>query len=183
VETAVFMDRDGTLMVDVGYCSSADEVHLLPGVKENLHRLKAQGLKLVIVTNQSGIGRGYFAEADFWIVQRKFEEKIGPGVIDATYFCPDRPEEPTERRKPAPGMLLEAARDLSVDLKSSFMIGDQSSDVEAGIRAGVKAAILIHPDGTRSTPQSGAAFVAPDFAETTKFILEQLSPNAGPKMR
>jgi D-glycero-D-manno-heptose 1,7-bisphosphate phosphatase len=171
---AVFMDRDGTLIVDVGYCSHADQVRLLPRVKENLHRLKARGLKLVIITNQSGIGRGYFAEADFWSVQKKLEEKIGPGVIDATYFCPDRPGEDSVRRKPAPGMLLEAARDLGIDLPRSFMVGDQCSDVEAGIRAGVKASILIRAPGTGVAAKSGAALVAADFSETTDFILERL---------
>jgi D-glycero-D-manno-heptose 1,7-bisphosphate phosphatase len=173
MEEAVFMDRDGTLIVDVGYCSHPDQVHLLPGVKENLHRLKARGLKLVIITNQSGIGRGYFAEADFWTVQKKLEEKIGPGVIDATYFCPDRPGEFSERRKPAPGMLLEAARDLDIDLQRSFMVGDQYTDVEAGIRAGVKASILIQAQGTGVAAKSGAALVA-DFAEMTNFVLEHL---------
>lgn len=161
-------------MVDVGYCSNADQVQLLSGVKENLRRLKTLGLKLVIVTNQSGIGRGYFTETDFWIVQKKLEEKIGPGVVDATYFCPDRPEKPSARRKPAPGMLLEAARDLGIDLKSSFMVGDQGSDVEAGIRAGVKASILIQAEGAGVAPRPGVALTAMDFAEATRFILEHL---------
>lgn len=161
-------------MADVGYCASADQVQLLPGVKENLHRLKAHGLKLVIITNQSGIGRGYFAEPEFWIVQKKLEEKIGPGVIDATYFCPDRPEEISKRRKPAPGMLFEAARELGIDLQNSFMVGDQSSDIEAGTRAGVRASILIQAAGTSFAPKASAALVAKDFAETTRLILERL---------
>jgi D-glycero-D-manno-heptose 1,7-bisphosphate phosphatase len=167
-QKAIFLDRDGTLMKDVGYCSNPGDVEILAGVSELLPKLKEAGFRLVIVTNQSGIGRGYFAEEDFWSVQRELEKQIGPGVIDATYFCADVPKNASERRKPNPGMLLEAAKELGLDLELSYMVGDQMSDAEAGIRAGVRGTILF---GAHSSMNSGATLVAKDFREVVKFIL------------
>jgi D-glycero-D-manno-heptose 1,7-bisphosphate phosphatase len=170
-QKAIFLDRDGTLIKDVGYCSRPAEVELLEGVNELLPRLKDLGFKLVIVTNQSGIGRGYFTEKDFWAVQHELEKQLGEGVIDATYFCPDTPQQESSRRKPNPGMLLEAATDLDVDLDQSYMVGDKASDAEAGIRAGVRATILFDANAPRGTAESGATLVAKDFFEVVEFIL------------
>jgi D-glycero-D-manno-heptose 1,7-bisphosphate phosphatase len=171
VERAIFLDRDGTLIRDVGYCSKASDVELLEGVSKLLPKLKAAGFKLVIVTNQSGIGRGYFTEEDFWSVQHELEKQLGPGVIDATYFCADTPQNETERRKPNPGMLLEAARELGIDLERSYMVGDKVSDIKAGVRAGVRATILYGSDDGPSPTESDATFVAKNFNEVAEFIL------------
>ncbi|MBV8142361.1 MAG: HAD family hydrolase [Verrucomicrobia bacterium] len=170
-QKAIFLDRDGTLMRDVGYCCKPAEVQLLEGVGRLLPELKKAGYKIVIVTNQSGIGRGYFTEEDFWSVQRELEKQLGAGVIDATYFCADTPTNETERRKPNPGMLLEAARELSLDLEQSYMVGDKVSDTQAGIRAGVKATILFGAGAAVGTMESGATLVAKDFQEVVEFIL------------
>jgi D-glycero-D-manno-heptose 1,7-bisphosphate phosphatase len=170
-EKAVFLDRDGTLIRDVGYCAKAEDVELLEGVSELLPKLKAAGFKLVIVTNQSGIGRGYFTEGDFWSVQQELESQLGPDVIDATYFCADTPQNGTERRKPNPGMLLEAAKDLGIDLQQSYMVGDKVSDTEAGIRAGVRASVLCTSEVQPGPKESGTAFVAKNFNEVVDFIL------------
>ena len=168
---AVFLDRDGTLIVDVGYCEDPAQVKLLEGVSEFLPALKKAGFLLVIITNQSGIGRGLFPEAKFWAVQEELLRQLGSGVIDATYFCADTPEKATPRRKPAPGMILEAAADLGIDLKQSYMVGDKDSDVEAGIQAGVRASILVAPVLRAGTLFSGANLVARDFREVADFIL------------
>jgi D-glycero-D-manno-heptose 1,7-bisphosphate phosphatase len=165
---AVFLDRDGTLIIDTGYCSDPSEVKLIDGVQESLRRLKQAGFKLVIVTNQSGIGRGYFGEREFWAVQKELERRAGGGLIDATYFCPDTPENAGERRKPNPGMLLEG-----IDLPESYMIGDKVTDIEAGIRAGVKAAILVSSAALESLSASGATFVVRDLLEAAEIILEK----------
>jgi D-glycero-D-manno-heptose 1,7-bisphosphate phosphatase len=164
---AVFLDRDGTLIDNVPYCSDPAKVEILPGVAQSLRKLRELGFKLVIVTNQSGIGRGYFEEQTFWKVHAAFEEQVGSGVIDATYFCADHPDNATERRKPGPGMLIEAAHDLGLDLPSCFMIGDSESDVEAGIRAGVKAAILI---ATRKEKPREKVWMAKDFPEAVELV-------------
>ena len=170
-QKAIFLDRDGTLMKDVGYCSRPAEVELLQGVNELLPRLKSAGFKLVIVTNQSGIGRGYFTEDDFWAVQQELQKQLGTGVIDATYFCAATPQQGSERRKPNPGMLLEAATDLDIDLDQSYMVGDKASDAEAGIRAGVRATILFGTNAASGAMESGATLVAKDFGEVVEFIL------------
>ena len=170
-QKAIFLDRDGTLMKDVGYCSDPDDVELMEGVGRLLPKLKEAGFKLVIVTNQSGIGRGYFTEEDFWSVQNELEKQLGPAVIDAIYFCADTPQSESARRKPNPGMLLEAARELSIDLRQSYMVGDKASDAEAGIRAGVRATILFGTNAATGPIESGATLVAKDFSEVVKFIL------------
>jgi D-glycero-D-manno-heptose 1,7-bisphosphate phosphatase len=170
-QKAIFFDRDGTLMKDVGYCCQPEDVELLEGVRILLPKLKAAGFKIVIVTNQSGIGRGYFTEEDFWSVQRELETQLGPCVIDATYFCADTPQNESDRRKPNPGMLLEAAKDLGIDLERSYMVGDKPSDALAGIRAGLRATILFNTDAARGSMESGATLIAKDFTEAVEFIL------------
>ena len=167
---AVFLDRDGTLMHDSGYVGDPALVEVYPAVPEALARLKARGFKTVIVTNQSGIPRGHFTVADFHAVQARFEELVGPGLIDAMYFCADHPEAATDRRKPGPGMLLEAARDQGLDLARSWMIGDRAGDVEAGIRAGVRS-ILVRTGEGANADGTGAVFVADGFVEAVDFIL------------
>ncbi|MBV9128925.1 MAG: HAD family hydrolase [Verrucomicrobia bacterium] len=173
VRKAIFLDRDGTLIRDVGYCSKPDEVELLEGVGKLLPKLKEAGFKIVIITNQSGIGRGYFTEEDFWSVQRELEKQLGAGVIDATYFCADTPQNETERRKPNPGMLFEAARELGIDLEQSYMVGNKMSDAQAGIRAGVRASILFGTDAAVGAMEFGATLVTKDFKEVVEFILGQ----------
>ena len=139
--------------------------------QELLRLLKQAGFKLVIVTNQSGIGRGYFGECEFWAVQKEFERQAGGDLIDATYFCTDTPESASERRKPNPGMLLEAANDLGIDVPESYMIGDKLTDIEAGIRAGVKASILVSLDAPESPPTSEETIVVRDLRQAAEIIL------------
>ena len=106
---AVFFDRDGTLMEEVHYCGDPGKVRVYAGVSEGLRKLKAAGFRTFIVSNQSGIGRGLIGEAQYRAVQAELISQIGEGLIDGSYFCPDAPGTVSTRRKPAPGMLLEAA--------------------------------------------------------------------------
>jgi D-glycero-D-manno-heptose 1,7-bisphosphate phosphatase len=168
---AVFLDRDGTLMHDTGYVAKMSDVQLFEGVAEALAALKARGFLTVIVTNQSGIGRGKFTLADYEAVHARFLELLGPGLIDATYMCPDHPDAATDRRKPGPGMLLEAARDLAIDLDRSWMIGDRAGDLEAGRNAGVRPILVLTGEG-RGTDPSAAVHIAPDFPAAVNFILD-----------
>ena len=158
-------------MVDSGYPSKPEHVRLLAGVREGLASLRSAGFKLVIVTNQSGIGRGFFSEIDFWAVQARLETLLGEGLVSTTYFCPDHPEKATDRRKPAPGMLFEAARDLDVSLGTSFMIGDKESDVQAGLNAGVKACVWITKTPNATFAGRNNVWVAPDFKTAVELIL------------
>lgn len=169
---AVFLDRDGTLMHDAGYLGDPAGVVVYPGVPATLSRLKAAGFRLIVVTNQSGIGRGKFTEADYHSVAGRLEALLGSGLIDATYFCPDHADMPSSRRKPQPGMLLEAARDHGLDLAASWMIGDREGDIQAGVAAGARSILVQTGIGATASP-AGAEFVAKDLADAADFIIRQ----------
>ena len=174
---AVFLDRDGTLMEDPGYVGNPDLVRVFPGVSESLRRLKRAGFDLVIITNQSGIGRGKFTEADFEAVQRRLLEDLGPGLIDATYMCSDIPGVENSRRKPSPAMILEAAAGRGLDLSGSWMIGDKDIDVQCGVRAGTRS-ILVLTGQSDDAAGRGAAYVAKNLADAADFILRNQRPSA-----
>ena len=167
---AVFLDRDGTLMRDVDYCGDPKEVKLLPGVPKALRQLKGLGYKLIVITNQSGIGRGLFNEQQYRAVEAELARQIGNEVIDATYFCPHLPEDGCNCRKPSPEMILQAAREHNVDLAGSFFVGDKASDIECGRNAGVKT-ILVRTGYGRDTNERRADFVAKDLNEAADLIL------------
>src|ERR1700737_698819 len=167
---AVFIDRDGTIMHDADYCSDPKQVQVFPGVPEALHRLKAKGFKIIIITNQSGIGRGFFSVDQYRAVEAETLRQLGDGLIDATYFCPDVPGQPSKCRKPAPGMILEAARDHNVDLSRSFFIGDKEIDVECAHNGGVRA-IRVQTGFDKITDGSRADWVAPDLNRPAGIIL------------
>jgi len=142
---AIFLDRDGVINVDHGYVGSIKDFEFISGVFEALRMLQKKGYKLFIVTNQSGIGRGYYSEEDFlklteWMLQRFEEEGIR---IEEVAYCPHHPDAGCSCRKPEPGMIEKLARMYGIDLKNSYMIGDKPSDVEAGRRAGVGHQILL----------------------------------------
>ncbi len=144
---AAFLDRDGVLIPDSGYPHRPEHLVLTPGAAEAVRALKAAGYATVIVTNQSGVARGMFTETVMHGFNRHLVALLarGGGIIDAVYHCPFHKEAVEARyrhpdhpdRKPNPGMLLRAARDLNLDLSRSLMIGDQPSDMEAARRAGV----------------------------------------------
>lgn len=167
---AVFLDRDGTLMTDVDYCGDAARVEVFPEAGEALRQLKQAGYKLIIVTNQSGIGRGYFTEDDYRAVECEFLRQLGNDVIDATYYCADLPQTNSSRRKPAPGMIFEAQRDHHLDLARSYFIGDKSSDIECGRKAGVRTILVQTGYGAREL-DSRPDFVARDLAHAAEIIL------------
>ena len=167
---AVFLDRDGTLMEEVDYCREPEKVRLLPSVPEGLAKLKAAGFRCVIITNQSGIGRGRIRMSEYEAVHARLMELLGGGLIDATYFCPDAPDTPCKCRKPAPGMILAAAEGLNLDLSQSWMIGDKASDIGCGQNAGART-ILVQTGYGKNEGDTGADFVAPDFAGAAETIL------------
>ncbi len=167
---AVFLDRDGTLMRDADYCGDPAQVEVYAGTSAALQRLKEAGFRLVIITNQSGIGRGYFGETEYRAVAAEVERQLGAGLIDATYFCPDLPDNGSVRRKPAPGMILEAQREHAIDLNRSFMIGDKPIDVECGRNAGVRT-ILVHTGKAKTAGAGGADWEARDLTEAAGIIL------------
>lgn len=144
-QKAFFLDRDGVINVDHGYVSSVGEFQFMDNLFDVLRSLSGKGYVLVVVTNQSGIGRGYYTESDFkkltrWMLRQLSLEGI---ELAAVYSCSHSPEEGCNCRKPSPGMLLQAERDLGLDLSASWMIGDKESDMEAAKVAGVRNRVFL----------------------------------------
>ena len=166
----VFIDRDDTIMEDCGYCSDPKDVKVFPGVPEALRRLKSNGFKLIIITNQSGIGRGFFTVEQYRAVEAEVLRQLGSGLIEATYFCPDVPGQQSTHRKPAPGMIVDAARDHQIDLSHSFLIGDKEIDVECAHNAGVRA-IRVRTGVQGDMAGSKADWVVDDLPAAVEIIL------------
>jgi len=138
---AVFLDRDGTVIYDRNYLSDPALVELLPGVVEGLKLFKENGFLLIIVSNQSGIARGYFTENELTAVNAKLEDllKKEGAALDANYYCIHSPDDMCDCRKPAIGMALRAKKEFDIDLSASFMIGDKLSDIQFGNNFGARA--------------------------------------------
>jgi D-glycero-D-manno-heptose 1,7-bisphosphate phosphatase len=166
---AVFFDRDGTLMEEVHYCGDPAQVRVYAGVTEGLRSLRDAGCLTFVVSNQSGIGRGLISEQQYRAVQAELLAQIGEGLIDASYFCPDAPGTPSTRRKPEPGLLLEAAADFDVDLARSYMVGDKAADVECGKRAGVKTILVL--TGYGAEQDCAPDYRVQDVAEAIRTVL------------
>lgn len=182
---AAFLDRDGVINVDHAYVSRFEDFDFIDGVLEAARRLVDAGFVLVIVTNQSGIGRGYYTEADFHkldqAVRAVFAEHGAP--ISATYFCPHHPTKALPPwkcecncRKPAPGMILQAAKDLDIDLSQSVMFGDKASDMQAAKAAGVAFRVQLGTDGAAdpSDPAPEATHHAKDLLSAVTGPLSEL---------
>jgi len=172
---AVFLDRDGTLMEEVHYCADPALVRLFPGTAAALRRLTERGYLCVIITNQSGIGRGLLTEAQYHAVQAELLRQLGADCIAASYFCPDAPPTPSPRRKPEPGMVLEAVRDLGIDLARSWFVGDKAADIACGALAGTRTLLVQTGYGaeTAATPSEPAPdFFVKDVAAAADVILQ-----------
>ena len=167
---AIFLDRDGTLMRDVDSCGDPALVEVFPEATDALGRLKRSGYKLIIITNQSGIARGYFNESDYRAVEREFLRQLGDNLIDGTYYCPELPDTSSPRRKPAPGMIFEAQHDHHLDLARSYLIGDKTSDIGCGRNAGVRT-ILVQTGYGASEIDCRADWIARDLAHAAEIIL------------
>ena len=174
LSAAVFIDRDGTIIEDADYCSQPKQVKVFPGVPQALRRLKSNGFKLIVITNQSGIGRGFFTVDEYRSVESEVSRQLGHGLIAATYFCPDVPGQISSHRKPSPGMILQAKRDHQIDLTRSFFIGDKEIDVECGRNAGVRT-IRVQTGFDRDIAGSAADWTAKDFSAAVRIILDERS--------
>ena len=168
---AVFVDRDGTIIHDSDYCSDPSQVRAFDGAADALRRLKNAGFKIIVITNQSGIGRGFFTEKQYRAVEAEVARQLGNGLIDATYFCPDAPGKPSKCRKPEPGMVLQGAKEHDVDLSQSYLIGDKEVDAECAHNAGTRA-IRVRTGFDKSTEASCADWVAEDLPAAANLILK-----------
>jgi histidinol-phosphate phosphatase family protein len=170
---AVFFDRDGTLMREEDHCDHPSRVHAISGAAQALETLRAQDWLRVVITNQSGIGRGYFTVADYEAVNAELFRQLG-ATMDGVYCCADHPNTPTPRRKPGTGMIDEAVRDLGIDPKQSWMIGDKDIDIACGRAAGCRTILVLTGYGEKHR-DCGADHIAADVAEAIRHILEEES--------
>ncbi|MFZ1700388.1 MAG: HAD family hydrolase [Pyrinomonadaceae bacterium] len=146
-QPAVFLDRDGTLIEEVNYLSCVEDLRLFPFTASSVKLLKDNGFLVIVVTNQSGIGRGIYTEQDMHAVHDAIQNELS-GAIDAFYFCPHMPSEGCECRKPGLGMIAAAMRDFEIDMDRSWMIGDKRIDVETGQSANISTALVLTGYGT-----------------------------------
>lgn len=153
---ALFLDRDGVINIDHGYVHRREDFHFIHGIFELILEANRLGYLVVVVTNQAGIGRGYYTEDDFHALTNWMREVFDQrgAHIDAVYFCPDHPEHGIGKyrressfRKPNPGMMIQASQDLDIDLSKSLMVGDKVSDMQAARAAGIPLCISIGQDG------------------------------------
>ena len=177
---AVFLDRDGTLIAEKNYLYRTEEVEIFPGAGAALKRLAEAGFKLFIVTNQSGIGRGYFTLADAENVNRHLGHEFArDGVrFEKVYLAPEAPDQPSRGRKPSPQFLFDARDEFGLDLAESYMVGDKLIDLECGWNAGVKKSLLVRTGyGIKCAAEAGRdlarAVVVDDLAGVADWILNQ----------
>lgn len=183
---AVFFDRDGTLNIDTGYLSDPDKLELYPGVPEGISELKKLGFKIVVISNQSGIARGYFTDDVVRSIHVKLNEMLKSynTSIDAFYYCPYHPDfnttEECECRKPSPKLVFEAAVDHKISLTDSYFVGDSVSDIECGNSAGlktilVKTSISDEKISILKNQVKIPTFIANDFIEVCEIIKKDFS--------
>jgi D-glycero-D-manno-heptose 1,7-bisphosphate phosphatase len=187
---AVFLDRDGTINEEVGYVNHLSRVKLYPGVAEAIRRLNAARVPAIVVTNQSGVARGYFSEE----LVRKVHERIAQELaahsarLEAFYYCPHHPDAPIEAyrvvcrcRKPSTGMLEGAAQRFQIDLASSYVVGDSYRDMQLGFNAGARTILVLTGYGRGEFEHRISSWprkpdrVSENLIEAVEFILEELS--------
>ncbi len=185
----VFLDRDGTIIEDVNYLSSLEEIRWLDGAKKAIRSLKDAGFSVVVVTNQSGVARGLFDENFVHKVHQRLNQDLtlANTQIDAFYYCPHHPEIGSEGyrkicscRKPQPGLILRAAQELGIDLERSYLIGDNVVDIRAALNAGVRPILVLTGKGLRARDElaqeaelSQRLKIAPSILHAVRWILKE----------
>ena len=169
---AVFLDRDGTIASDVHFCCRIQDFELLPTAPQAIRLLNRHGFKVIIVTNQSGISRGYLSEETLQQIHHHMRHELARhgALIDATYYCTHHPDDGCDCRKPRPGLLLKATHDLDIDLGRSFMIGDHDRDIEAGKAVGCRTA-LINSNNNGKKPSVLPDCTAEDLLQAVRWII------------
>ncbi|MCW5198913.1 HAD family hydrolase [Desulfobulbus sp. F4] len=190
LKPAVFLDRDGTINEQMGYINHLSRFVLLPGVSEAVHKLNKHDIPVVVVTNQSGLARGYFPASLLAAVHAEMERLLAAegAYLDGIYFCPHHPEAKEEQyrqtcrcRKPQTELLEQAAIDLNLDISRSFMIGDRWSDLECGVRAGAIPVLVLTGYGRGELEFVGPqkkiqpSLVAADLPEAVEQIIHLLN--------
>jgi len=184
MKNAVFIDRDGVITKEPPYYAHRiDQLELIPKSAEAIRLLNESGFKVIIVSNQSGVARGYYQEKDIEIYNGAMEKKLEEenAYIDAIYYCPHYSKAIIEKykidcecRKPKPGMLKRAKKDLDLDLKQSFLIGDKMSDIEAGYRAGCKTILVLTGQGNGELKKISEMNIKPNYISKDLYTAIQI---------
>ncbi|MCG6534915.1 MAG: HAD family hydrolase [Syntrophales bacterium LBB04] len=182
---AVFLDRDGTINEEVGYLDSLNKLVIYPQAYSAIKMINDSGMKAIVITNQSGVARGYFTEEFVKQLHGNIQELLNArgAYIDAFYYCPHHPEgqEPYRRhclcRKPEAGLLREAAKQMNISLEQSYMIGDMAKDIEAGFKAGLQGILVRTGYGKETEKEIGAgeinpAYIADDLLDAVSWIMK-----------
>ena len=179
MQRAVFLDRDGTIIAEKNYLHRPADVEIFPGAGAALKRLADAGFKLIIVTNQSGIGRGYFTLADAERVNAHLAGEFARDRVrfEKIYLAPEAPDQPSRSRKPSPQFLFDARDEFDLNLAESFMVGDKLIDLECGWNAGVRKCLLVRTGygaelERASADKLGAVAVVDDLPAAAQWILE-----------
>jgi len=175
---AIFMDRDGTVSEEIGYMYDAGLYKVFSYAGPAIRKINEHGMKAVLITNQSGVGRGYFDEASVGKVHTILQAELAAhqAKLDAIYICPHHPDAGCDCRKPNPGMLLQAQRELDIDLTQSFVIGDKCIDIETAHNVGAKGILVLTGYGQEErekyrTKERQPDFIANDLMEAVDAII------------
>lgn len=173
MKPCIFFDRDGTLIEERNYMSDPEQAVLIPGAAEAVRMARAAGYLAVVLTNQSGVGRGYFSMEDVEAVHRRIEEMLAAegARLDGIYICPHAPEEDCGCRKPRTGLVERAARELDIDLARSWMIGDKAADIELAANAGMKSVLVMTGYGEASASGVSATLSARNVLSAVEKVL------------
>ncbi len=171
---AIFLDRDGTIAIDVPYCRRPEDLKLFPNTAKAIKLLNEHGYKVIVVTNQSGVARGYFNEETLDRIHQKMRRELAEegACLEGIYYCPHHPDDNCECRKPKPKMILQAAKEHDIDLEQSFMVGDTAMDIKAGQNAGCRT-VLLSSNTAESEPEASPDYTAPDFYAAALWIINQ----------
>jgi D-glycero-D-manno-heptose 1,7-bisphosphate phosphatase len=181
MDRAVFLDRDGTIIEDTGYVAGRERVKFLPRSGQAIELLNENGFKVLVVSNQAGVARGYFSEEEVKETNRYIQESLARqgALIDRFYYCPHHAEGLVDKyrkecyyRKPNPGMIERGRRDFAVDLSESFVIGDHYSDIEAGLRAGCRTVLLVNGNAPGDEITAVPHHISRDLYEAVVWLLD-----------
>ncbi|MBI5826741.1 MAG: HAD family hydrolase [Deltaproteobacteria bacterium] len=179
----VLLDRDGTINIDYGYLSDPSNVVLIEGAAEALRRLNDRGIKAVVVSNQSGVNRGYFTDEDVSAVNRRLSELLGEhgARMDGIYYCPHRPDEECGCRKPKAGLFMKAAKEQGIDAGLLYVVGDKASDVELARNIEARSVLVLTGNGPEELKKllSPPDFVASGISEAVDWIINDIDAQTG----
>jgi len=178
-QKAVFVDRDGTLIEEVNFLSRVEDLALFPYTDESVRVLKDRGYLVIVVTNQSGIGRGIYSESDMHAVHDAIQDQLSLKV-DAFYFCPHLPDAGCRCRKPGLGMIESACKDFDIDIENSWFVGDKDLDVETGLNGGMRTAMVLTGYGEvhSKTLKRQPEIIVANLLEAARSITEERSVGA-----